>query len=124
MSGSGRCSARFTTRRRDTPPTSSSSACAIRSCRTRAEAAPCGPGRCRNGEAGSPCYTSAEYGARISGEPRERAMPGYVVLSVEVLDAERYKEYARMGPPTVTQYGGRYLVRGGPVELRSGSWEP
>jgi uncharacterized protein (DUF1330 family) len=51
-------------------------------------------------------------------------MPGYVVLSVEVLDAERYKEYARMGPSTVTQYGGRYLVRGGPVELRSGSWEP
>ena len=51
-------------------------------------------------------------------------MPGYVVLSVEVLDAERYKEYAQMGPPTVTQYGGRYLVRGGPVELRSGSWEP
>jgi len=51
-------------------------------------------------------------------------MPGYVVLSVEVLDAERYKEYAQMGPPTVTRYGGRYLVRGGPVELRSGSWEP
>lgn len=51
-------------------------------------------------------------------------MPGYVVLSVEVLDAERYNDYARMGPPTVTQYGGRYLVRGGPVEIRSGSWEP
>lgn len=51
-------------------------------------------------------------------------MPGYVVLSVEVLDAERYQEYARMGPPTVAQYGGRYLVRGGQVERRSGSWEP
>jgi uncharacterized protein (DUF1330 family) len=51
-------------------------------------------------------------------------MPGYVVLSVEVLDAERYGEYARMGPPTVAQYGGRYLVRGGQVERRSGNWEP
>ena len=43
-------------------------------------------------------------------------MPGYVVLSVEVLDIERYREYARMGPPTVAQYRGRYLVRGGQVE--------
>ena len=51
-------------------------------------------------------------------------MPGYVVLSVEVLDAERYKEYARLGTPTVIQYGGRYLVRGGQVECRSGTWEP
>ena len=51
-------------------------------------------------------------------------MAGYVVLSVEVLDAERYKEYARMGAPTVRQYGGRYLGRGGQVERRSGTWEP
>jgi uncharacterized protein (DUF1330 family) len=51
-------------------------------------------------------------------------MPGYVVLSVEVLDAERYKEYAQMATPTVIQYGGRYLVRGGQVECRSGTWEP
>ena len=51
-------------------------------------------------------------------------MPGYVVLSVEVLDIERYREYARMGPPTVAQYRGRYLVRGGQVERRSGTWEP
>jgi uncharacterized protein (DUF1330 family) len=51
-------------------------------------------------------------------------MPGYVVLSVEVLDPERYKEYARMGTPTVSQYGGRYLVRGGQVERQSGTWEP
>ena len=51
-------------------------------------------------------------------------MPGYVVLSVEVLDAERYQEYARLGPPTVAQYGGRYLVRGGEVDRRDGNWEP
>jgi uncharacterized protein (DUF1330 family) len=51
-------------------------------------------------------------------------MPGYVVLSVEVLDAERYQEYARMGGPTVAQYGGRYLVRGGQVDRRDGTWEP
>ena len=51
-------------------------------------------------------------------------MPGYVVLSVEILDAERYQGYARMATPTVSQYGGRYLVRGGQVERQSGNWEP
>jgi len=51
-------------------------------------------------------------------------MAGYVVLSVEVLDPERYREYARLGAPTVAQHGGRYLVRGGQVERRSGNWEP
>jgi uncharacterized protein (DUF1330 family) len=51
-------------------------------------------------------------------------MPGYVVLSVEVLDADRYREYARLGAPTVAQYDGRYLVRGGQVERRDGNWEP
>src|SRR4051812_46734214 len=51
-------------------------------------------------------------------------MPGYVVLSVEVLDTERYKEYARMGTPTVAQYGGRYLVRGGEGGRRPRSLQP
>ena len=45
-------------------------------------------------------------------------------MSVEVLDAERYQGYARMATPTVSRYGGRYLVRGGQVERQSGSWEP
>jgi uncharacterized protein (DUF1330 family) len=33
----------------------------------------------------------------------------------EVLDAERYAEYQRLIPATVEQYGGRYVIRGGPV---------
>jgi uncharacterized protein (DUF1330 family) len=41
-----------------------------------------------------------------------------------VHDPDRYQEYARLGPPTVAQYGGRYLVRGGPVERRDGGWTP
>jgi uncharacterized protein (DUF1330 family) len=51
-------------------------------------------------------------------------MAGYVLLNVNVHDPDRYQEYARLGPPTVAQYGGRYLVRGGPVERRDGGWTP
>lgn len=51
-------------------------------------------------------------------------MAGYVLLNVNVHDPDRYQEYTRLGPQTVAQYGGRYLVRGGPVERRDGGWTP
>ncbi|HUQ42144.1 MAG TPA: DUF1330 domain-containing protein [Candidatus Limnocylindrales bacterium] len=37
---------------------------------------------------------------------------GYVVVNVNVRDADRYPEYARLAQETVAKYGGRYLVRG------------
>ena len=51
-------------------------------------------------------------------------MPAYVILNVEVTDPERFAEYARTGAPTVAQYGGRYLARGGATEKLEGGLEP
>jgi uncharacterized protein (DUF1330 family) len=51
-------------------------------------------------------------------------MPAYVVLDIEVSDAEGYARYKELGPPAVAAYGGHYLVRGGPVETLEGSWLP
>lgn len=49
-------------------------------------------------------------------------MAGYVIAIIDVTNAEDYKEYARQVPATIAQYGGRYLVRGGKMELREGEW--
>ena len=51
-------------------------------------------------------------------------MPAYVVVEIEVLDAETYETYKQLAPPAIAAYGGRYLVRGGGVETLEGSWSP
>lgn len=51
-------------------------------------------------------------------------MPAYVIVNVDVRDPVRYEEYKKMVPPTLTPYGGRFLVRGGAVQPREGTWRP
>ena len=51
-------------------------------------------------------------------------MPAYVILQITVDNPEQYSEYMKMGPPTVSLYGGKYLVRGGKVETVEGDWQP
>ncbi|HVG29365.1 MAG TPA: DUF1330 domain-containing protein [Pyrinomonadaceae bacterium] len=51
-------------------------------------------------------------------------MPAYVVVEIEVLDAETYETYKQLAPPAIAAYGGRYLVRGGAVETLEGGWSP
>ena len=51
-------------------------------------------------------------------------MPAYVVVNVTVQDPEPYETYKQMAPPTIAAHGGRYLVRGGAVDVREGDWRP
>ena len=51
-------------------------------------------------------------------------MPAYVVLDIEVTDAEAFARYKELGPPAVAAFGGRYLARGGTVDTLEGSWHP
>ena len=50
-------------------------------------------------------------------------MKVYAILDVEVHDEEKYAEYKRQVPAILERYGGRYLVRGGPV-VALDSWRP
>lgn len=47
-------------------------------------------------------------------------MAAYVVYQGEVLDPERYDEYKTKGAASIVAAGGRYLVRGGDVEVLEG----
>ena len=51
-------------------------------------------------------------------------MAAYVVAEVEVIDALAYDEYRKLVPSTIAKYGGKYLVRGGAVEVKEGGWQP
>lgn len=51
-------------------------------------------------------------------------MPAYLVVEVTVNDPATYERYKEMTPPTIAQYGGRYLARGGQTEVLEGDWRP
>ena len=51
-------------------------------------------------------------------------MAAYVIVDIDVTDPVGYEEYKQLAAPTVTAYGGRYLVRGGAVEVLEGDWVP
>jgi uncharacterized protein (DUF1330 family) len=51
-------------------------------------------------------------------------LAAYVIANVTVKDPVRYEEYRRLVTPTVSQYGGRFIVRGGKTEVLEGDWRP
>ncbi len=51
-------------------------------------------------------------------------MPAYLIGDVEVIDSVAYEEYRQKVPAVIAAYGGRYLARGGVVELLEGNWSP
>ena len=51
-------------------------------------------------------------------------MAVYAVVNVRVTDPARYEEYRTEAPATIERYGGRYLARGGAVEVLEGDWDP
>ena len=47
-------------------------------------------------------------------------MTAYVLVDMDVTDAEQYDRYRPLAGASVEQYGGRYLVRGGTSEVLEG----
>jgi uncharacterized protein (DUF1330 family) len=43
---------------------------------------------------------------------------------VTIKDAEGFAEYASKVPEVIARHGGRYIARGGTVEVLEGSWAP
>ena len=49
-------------------------------------------------------------------------MPAYILVEIEVTEPAGYENYKELAPASITQYGGRYLIRGGAVEPLEGEW--
>jgi uncharacterized protein (DUF1330 family) len=50
-------------------------------------------------------------------------MPAYVIARVQIADAEKYREYTKVTPDVIAQYGGRFVARGGEVATLEGPEE-
>ena len=51
-------------------------------------------------------------------------MAAYMLVDCSVTDPTKYEEYKRLAQAAVAQYGGRYIVRGGEIEVLEGAWRP
>ena len=51
-------------------------------------------------------------------------MTAYIINEIWVSDPEVFQTYAVQVPPIIEQYGGRYVVRGGPVHMVDGDRQP
>jgi uncharacterized protein (DUF1330 family) len=51
-------------------------------------------------------------------------MPAYVIYQGEVLDPERYDEYRGKAAVSIANAGGRYVVRGGEIDVLEGDAPP
>jgi uncharacterized protein (DUF1330 family) len=51
-------------------------------------------------------------------------MSSYVIVNVNTRDPVEYERYKRVASEAVASFGGRYLVRGGRMQVLEGSWAP
>ena len=51
-------------------------------------------------------------------------MAAYIAAFVEVLDSEAYRTYSSQVLPLVQKHGGRFLARGGSLEILEGDLTP
>ncbi len=51
-------------------------------------------------------------------------MAAYIILDITVNDPAKYEDYKKIAPPAIEAYGGKYLVRGGSMEILEGDWKP
>jgi uncharacterized protein (DUF1330 family) len=51
-------------------------------------------------------------------------MAAYIIVEIDVHDPAAYEEYKALAPPSIAQYGGRYIARGGRTETLEGDWTP
>jgi uncharacterized protein (DUF1330 family) len=49
-------------------------------------------------------------------------MAAFVLLDIEVTDPVVYEEYKALAAPIVVAHGGKYLARGGTVDVLEGDW--
>jgi uncharacterized protein (DUF1330 family) len=47
---------------------------------------------------------------------------GYLIAEAKVGDAVAYETYKALAEAAIARHGGRYLVRGGAIEMLEGAW--
>jgi uncharacterized protein (DUF1330 family) len=51
-------------------------------------------------------------------------MKAYIIVDVSVTNAKIYEGYKKLTPDSLKPFGGKFVVRGGAVEVIEGNWNP
>ena len=51
-------------------------------------------------------------------------MAGYVIADVRVTDEAGFADFAAGVPASIERHRGRYIIRGGDIDVRQGDWAP
>lgn len=51
-------------------------------------------------------------------------MAAYIIVEVEIHDANAYENYKKLTPGSLKNYGGKFIVRGAKTEALEGDWSP
>lgn len=51
-------------------------------------------------------------------------MSAYVIVETDITDAEQYEKYKAATPAAIAAGGGRFLARGGELDVLEGDWQP
>ncbi len=51
-------------------------------------------------------------------------MTAYIIADINVTDAVGYAPYREAAQKSIAAHGGRYVARGGAVEVLEGKWDP
>ena len=51
-------------------------------------------------------------------------MPAYVIAYADIHDADAYERYREAAGASIAAHGGRFLARGGQLEVLEGDWSP
>jgi uncharacterized protein (DUF1330 family) len=62
--------------------------------------------------------------AWIASKNRESIMPAYLISNVTVRDPEAFETYRTRAAASIQAFGGRYLVRGGEIDVLEGQPHP
>lgn len=60
-------------------------------------------------------------GVVVVGKQWRKPMPAYVIFQENVFDKDTFDEYKKISPVSVEKFGGRFVVRGGPIEILEGA---
>ncbi len=50
-------------------------------------------------------------------------MSAFVLVEVNIHDPEVYEEYKKLTPGSIEPYGGKFVIRGNPVQVMEGEWK-
>ena len=51
-------------------------------------------------------------------------MPAYLISQIEVYDPKGYEEYRKLVGASLAKYGGKFVARGGRIDVLEGDWKP